>query len=79
MESSSMKWPRVFFFEFERGWRKKLPRFFFSLGMGKEERRGGKILVTLSFTKEIWVKWKRLLLFPIIEECKGGCKPFLSL
>lgn len=42
MESCSMKWPRVFFFEFERGWRKKLPRFFFSLGMGKEERRGGK-------------------------------------
>lgn len=51
----------------------------FSSPLEDEKRREEKKKITLSFTKEIWVKWKRLLLFPIIEECKGGCKPFLSL
>ena len=70
---------RVLFFEFEREWREKLPRFFFSPWKRRGRKgRGGKkkILVTLSLAKEIWVKWKRLLLFPIMEKCKGGCKPF---
>lgn len=68
----------VFFFEFEKEFRGKNCHAF-SSPLEDEKRREEKKKITLSFTKEIWVKWKRLLLFPIIEECKGGCKPFLSL
>lgn len=52
--------------------------FLLPLEKKRKERKGWekKILVTLSLAKEIWVKWKRLLLFPIMEKCKGGCKPF---